>query len=265
MTGPASLIAAAAARILGRMSGGASFEAALARATTIEGVRDLFSTAVRRRGLHAFDAMSARADLLAHPRKACEFYLSDYGVDDPFGYIDKIWTPHDPVLEAMCARSTPFEYVGFLKAAEKTPFTIWQVGVLTLYDVRRAWVFPHNTIGSVRAVTVYQRGVDDAEAFEAARDPLNLISAPLIEKLAVLSGADEPPAATPPGAAPITGREVKCLELAAEGATNRQIGEALEISENTVRFHLKNAFKKLDAHTRAGAVRAARKLGAISL
>jgi DNA-binding NarL/FixJ family response regulator len=52
----------------------------------------------------------------------------------------------------------------------------------------------------------------------------------------------------------LTGRERGVLRLLAQGLTNKEIAEALVISQNTVKRHLKSIFRKLDIHTRAAAV-----------
>lgn len=59
----------------------------------------------------------------------------------------------------------------------------------------------------------------------------------------------------------LTRREREVLILAETGTTNRDIGKALFISENTVRKHLKGANQALGTHTKAEAVHAARRLG----
>jgi DNA-binding NarL/FixJ family response regulator len=51
----------------------------------------------------------------------------------------------------------------------------------------------------------------------------------------------------------LTGREKEVLELLAQGLTNKEIAEALIISPNTVKRHLKAIFEKLELHTRAAA------------
>jgi DNA-binding CsgD family transcriptional regulator len=48
-------------------------------------------------------------------------------------------------------------------------------------------------------------------------------------------------------------REMQVLRLLASGKTNREIGEALFISEKTVARHVSNIFDKLDVSTRAAA------------
>jgi len=53
----------------------------------------------------------------------------------------------------------------------------------------------------------------------------------------------------------ITDREREVLEHMAHGTTsNRELAEALGVSENTVRFHVRNILGKLHLHTRAAAV-----------
>lgn len=49
-------------------------------------------------------------------------------------------------------------------------------------------------------------------------------------------------------------RERQILVLLAEGASNREIGARAFVSENTVKYHLKNIFAKLGVHNRARAI-----------
>ncbi|MEO1089072.1 MAG: LuxR C-terminal-related transcriptional regulator [Pseudomonadota bacterium] len=58
-------------------------------------------------------------------------------------------------------------------------------------------------------------------------------------------------------------REREILSWCAEGKSNWAIARILDISENTVRFHLKNAFRKLDATSRSAAINAALARGVI--
>ncbi len=48
--------------------------------------------------------------------------------------------------------------------------------------------------------------------------------------------------------------ELKIIKLLEEGLSNKSISERNNISENTVKFHLKNIYKKLDVHNRLQAV-----------
>jgi DNA-binding CsgD family transcriptional regulator len=54
-------------------------------------------------------------------------------------------------------------------------------------------------------------------------------------------------------ASPLTGREAEVLQLVAAGKTNRQIAEALVISEKTVARHISNIFVKISVSSRSAA------------
>jgi DNA-binding CsgD family transcriptional regulator len=58
-------------------------------------------------------------------------------------------------------------------------------------------------------------------------------------------------------------REVEILRLLATGASNKEIGAALNISANTVKVHVRNIFAKIDAASRTEAVMAAVRMGLV--
>ena len=49
----------------------------------------------------------------------------------------------------------------------------------------------------------------------------------------------------------LSNREREISDLVARGFTNEQIGERLDISEPTVKTHLRNIYSKTDIHDRA--------------
>jgi DNA-binding NarL/FixJ family response regulator len=63
----------------------------------------------------------------------------------------------------------------------------------------------------------------------------------------------------------LTPREVQVLQLLVKGSANKQIGEHLNISEHTVKDHLKSVFGKLQVEDRTEAVTAAIQRGIIHL
>jgi DNA-binding NarL/FixJ family response regulator len=67
-------------------------------------------------------------------------------------------------------------------------------------------------------------------------------------------------AAEPPNLAP---RQLAVLKMLGEGATNKAIAEALDISENTVKSHLRSIFEALGVRTRTACVHNAVLLGLI--
>ena len=52
----------------------------------------------------------------------------------------------------------------------------------------------------------------------------------------------------------LTLREQEILAALASGARNRDLAQQLDISQHTVKFHLKNVYAKLDVSNRAQAV-----------
>lgn len=72
------------------------------------------------------------------------------------------------------------------------------------------------------------------------------------------SSADEGPDSD------LTEREREVLELVVSGATNKEIGASLHISDNTVSYHMKNILSKLHLRNRAEAVAYALRTGLVS-
>ena len=54
---------------------------------------------------------------------------------------------------------------------------------------------------------------------------------------------------------PLTTRELEILRLAAQGMTNGRIARELWVTEQTVKFHLSNTYRKLDVANRTEASR----------
>ena len=82
---------------------------------------------------------------------------------------------------------------------------------------------------------------------------------------AALSVGPEPGDSPAPLADPLTEREQMVLEKLATGLANKQIAQALDISENTVKFHISSIYSKLNATGRTDALRKGAKLGLVAL
>jgi DNA-binding NarL/FixJ family response regulator len=89
---------------------------------------------------------------------------------------------------------------------------------------------------------------------EAALTPA--LAAKILTELARSSGSTASPAAarSPEEVEPLTAREREVLDLVVGGASNREIAEALVVSDNTVKYHLKNILGKPHLRNRAQVV-----------
>jgi DNA-binding NarL/FixJ family response regulator len=71
-------------------------------------------------------------------------------------------------------------------------------------------------------------------------------------------------AASTAGATVLSEREAAVLEALARGLSNREIGRQLWISEQTVKFHLRNLYRKLGVSSRTEAARSAYRTGLVA-
>jgi LuxR family maltose regulon positive regulatory protein len=103
----------------------------------------------------------------------------------------------------------------------------------------------------------HRAGHDDADTDEHRA---------FIEQLLEASGTDLSrtlPAAARTLLEPLSDRENEILVFLANGVSNREIAGRLFVSENTVKFHLKNIYAKLAVSSRLQAIAAARQLGLV--
>jgi DNA-binding NarL/FixJ family response regulator len=109
----------------------------------------------------------------------------------------------------------------------------------------------------VRAIRIVARG-------ESLLEPI--VAAKVLDKLSALMTDGNPDAmGDSTHTSSLTPREKEILTLLASGARNKDIADALFISERTVKAHITSLMQKLDANTRTEAVAKAIKRGLISL
>jgi DNA-binding NarL/FixJ family response regulator len=77
------------------------------------------------------------------------------------------------------------------------------------------------------------------------------------------NGHEEPAVAVaaPNGASILTKREIEILRLTADGLSNSQMATRLWVTEQTVKFHLSNVYRKIDVRNRTEASRWAQQHG----
>jgi len=96
-------------------------------------------------------------------------------------------------------------------------------------------------------------------------DPVDLpaalrqVHAGTVFRPGTIPAGDAPP--SPAQAAGLTDREVTLVQAIARGLSNKQISAELWITEQTVKFHLRNIYRKLDVTSRTGAARWAHENG----
>jgi DNA-binding CsgD family transcriptional regulator len=144
------------------------------------------------------------------------------------------------------------------------------LGVLKLKNVHQAWLVPMCTIGHMHGMTVYIQGKSSAceQVFQLTQHEIHLLCIDFMEEFVRLSDKKtevEEWFAGEFDKSSVSPREVDCLHWAARGKTNWEIGEIFKISENTVRYHLKNVFAKLGSNTRSSAVNRAPCVGIINI
>lgn len=246
------------------------FKSDLAGVNSVEEMRDLFSIVIKQLGYHGFDAFTVKTGTVDNADQECNIFICDYGLDLPRSYVRDGWLQMDPVTAEIARTSKPFDYVDLLRKSHKNTSVIWQLGVLRLKNVHRAWLVPMCTIGHMRGMTIYMQGNSATSKldFMSSANEIHLLCIEFMEEFVRISDkktevdewyAGEFDKST------ISPRETDCLHWAARGKTNWEIGEILSISENTVRYHLKNAFLKLGTNTRSSAVNRALSVGIIKI
>jgi DNA-binding NarL/FixJ family response regulator len=155
---------------------------------------------------------------------------------------------------------------------------------ITLMDLRLPDMSGISAIAAIReefsdarviVVTSFEGDYDVQRALTAGAFGYLLKSAPLDELVGVIrkvhAGCKHVPAdlaenlAVYIGGESLTEREVEVLRRIAEGDRNRDIGERLSISEDTVKVHVKRIMDKLGAKDRTQAVAIALRRGIVTL
>ncbi|RMA81020.1 helix-turn-helix transcriptional regulator [Umboniibacter marinipuniceus] len=129
------------------------------------------------------------------------------------------------------------------------------------YSIRQGIVVPlHQPLNSLGYVVLFTTRCLDLEPFiEQHRSELSIISHCFLEKIIELSQLDDDKIKL----CGLSQKEWECLHLAAQGLTEKEMAGRLARSADTIKFHLRNAARKLTAKNRTQAVAKALKLGII--
>ncbi len=167
-----------------------------------------------------------------------------------------------------------------LRVGQSSPFVIY-LGRRTATRVGDRWFDQVTPL--LREFSALLHGPDTASALKPAHDDrlskgqleaalteladlATMTNNPLmrtrLERLRQQLSPSEPTARVLPDS-PLTHREIDVLRVIADGQSNRQCGEVLGLTENTVKSYLKSAMGKLNATNRVQAIAAARQFGVI--
>jgi DNA-binding NarL/FixJ family response regulator len=192
---------------------------------------------------------------------------------------------HQLVLEGIrlaLADAPDIEIVGeTLSGAQVLPLVRQTSPDVVLLDLRMPGVDGLRCLESLRqkhpsVKAVVLSGTDEPDVIEAAFqrgaaafilkriDPADL--APVIRQALdgnVFSPLESRPVATETAVSGLTAREADILKALADGLSNKQIARQFWLSEQTIKFHLTNIYRKLEVGSRTEAVRHAYEHGMI--
>jgi two-component system NarL family response regulator len=142
---------------------------------------------------------------------------------------------------------------------------------IELLKVIRAKPFPPKSV----VLTSYESDEEIYRAIEAGAQGYLLKSTPQAEIVGAIQAVHAGRHYIPPRIAArlaermvrsaLTQRELEILEMVVRGLTNKQIGNALQISENTARNHINSIIRKLDVSGRTEAATAAIQQGLVHM
>lgn len=148
------------------------------------------------------------------------------------------------------------------QAIQNADGRLGQLGLLLLVD--RPLEIPDLSEMGLRAwgvLPLEASGAELAAALQALDEGL-IVSTPALARLRF---GDPPEREIAGQDNPLTEREMQVLQHLAQGLANKQIGQALGISEHTVKFHVAAIYHKLGAANRAEAVRLGVQNGFVAL
>jgi DNA-binding NarL/FixJ family response regulator len=148
-------------------------------------------------------------------------------------------------------------------AAIKAQFAGVRVLVLTAYD-EDPYVFALLRAGADGYILKNADADDIVRAVKSVAEGGKVLDPAVAGKVMAQMTSGKPAGASEQ-VEPLSDRELDVLRLAAQGLTNKAIGQALQISDRTVQGHLANIYGKLGVASRTEAVTSALRMGWIVL
>ena len=173
-------------------------------------------------------------------------------------------------------RPTPFSFLRSLMSEKFPDVVLVDIESVPDFDLARDWLqeltelAPVVLLAAVPDPTVFNRLVQAASgamvrADASAEQIVRAIEAAAIGLLTFDSSLIAESETSDELSEELTSRETEVLRLLAEGFGNREIANRLEISEHTIKFHIRSILGKLGASTRTEAVTRGFRAGLIDL
>lgn len=228
--------------------------------SAIDIIHARFAAASNRK--EAFDAASSYADNLGfsnliyapvrnHPDSSNNWSLTSYPEEWQKIYVEKGYIKTNPTRRKAALSFSPFtwsELESEISAKERSIFHDCRAT-----GMREGLVVPvHGPCGQAIAIGF---ATQHAEAVNPESKPMLQLIALQLHHAFDVNNPQDPVRLTP--------REREVLMHITEGAGNDEIGARLFISDNSVEWHLKNIFRKLEVSNRTAAVVKALRLGLI--
>lgn len=210
---------------------------------------------------HAFEFATISAILVTEKASGPPIFRAigntPAGFSEAFASVPS--SKRDPVLGSLKRVSTPVLW------GQKT---YADGDALDLYEEQSAWGYRHGIAIATHLPNGQHLlvGVDRSDPLPSDEHDLMRLVADLQLTMAYaqdaavrLLGVDERPPVS------LTARELEILKWTIDGKTTWEIGQILGISENTVKYHLKNTTAKLDCVSKHTAAVKAARLGLLEL
>lgn len=234
---------------------GETVEALAAASTIAEG------HVVMRRALSAFDLKHFSYIALRAAPRPPPLVVTTYSAEWQMRYLGQGYIRVDPVIGVGTCRVLPFDWETLDRSERRVRSFFGEAGE---HDVgARGMTFPFRGVCGERALFSANTDVDPRR-WRALRGLLTDEFLSLSCYFHAWASARSE-ATSRAGAQRLSARERDCLAWCAAGKSTWDISAILGVSERTVRFHLANARRKLDAATTIHAVAEAIRHAAISL
>ncbi len=167
---------------------------------------------------------------------------------------------HDPIAIAVMAHTTPFYWSQYM-ANYKKPFTDEALKIMQHaadFNILDGMGMSYlRNQGNLYTLTISKGSLIESYDSDILAN-IYLLGAKLVESHDKFNVEKPTPIA-------LTRQEQKIVTFGAMGKTDGEIGQLMHISVNTVRYHWKNIFEKLNSYTRVFAIIQAMNLGFVDL